>query len=252
VHLFPVQGVSHQSLFSYYSVYILGLLLHHRDYLTLHASAVEIDGGVAAFVGPKGMGKSTTASVFYERGHRILSDDMIACRPRQEEETRVDPGFPWMKLGDEALRGILGRGGDNLERTVPGSSKRIVPLGEQQPNRPLPLRHIYVLGYHDEADSQGVRVEPIGSKQACLFLLSQSFVQMLLNEHSPHPQHLNQCAALPRRVPVSALLRPRSIDALSSVYDTVREDLGAEGPADRHATSSQQVPEAESQGGSCD
>jgi hypothetical protein len=255
VELFPVQGTTYQSLFSYYAVYILGFLLHHRGYLTLHASAVEVDGGAVAFIGPKGMGKSTTASAFYERGHRILSDDMVACRPRLEEAPQIDPGFPWMKLKGEVLRGILGRDGGCLERSVPGSSKKILPTHGQQPSQPLPLQHIYLLGYHEEEEQdvgQDVGIEPVGSKQACLHLLSQSFVQMFLDESAADPQHLEQCAALSRHVSVSALLRPRSMDALSSVYDTVREDLGAVSPADRHTVSSQQVPKAEGQGGSCD
>ena len=230
VRLYPVQGTTHQALFSYYAVYILGFLLHHREFLTLHASAVEVDGGAVAFIGPKGMGKSTTASVFYERGHRILSDDMVACRPRREEAPQTDPGFPWMKLGDNALRGILGRDGSDLERPVPGSSKRIVPIHGQQPSRPLPVRHIYVLGYHEEK-GQDVEVEPVDGKQACLLLLSQSFVQMFLDE-SASSQHLDQCAALSRRVPVSALVRPRSMDALPSVYGTVRRHLESTSPAD--------------------
>lgn len=223
VKMYPLQEVEYRSLFSYYAVYVLGFLLHHREFLTLHASAVEVDGGAVAFIGPKGMGKSTTASVFYERGHRILSDDMVACRPCREETPRTDPGFPWMKLGDKALRGVLGRDGDDLERSVPGSSKRIVPIHGQQPGRPLPLRHIYVLGYHEET-GQDVEIEPVDQKQACLLLLSQSFVQMFLGE-SAGSQHLDQCAALSRRVPVSALARPRSMDALPSVYGAVRRDL---------------------------
>ena len=237
VRLYPVQGTTHQALFSYYAVYILGFLLHHRDYLTLHASAVELDGGAVAFIGPKGMGKSTTASAFYERGHRILSDDMIACRPRLEEVPRTDPGFPWMKLGDEALRGILGRDGGSLDRPVPGSSKRIVPIHGRQPGQPLPLRHIYLLGYHEEK-GQDVEIEPVDHKQACLLLLSQSFVQIFLDE-SAGPQHLDQCAALSRRVPLSALVRPRSMDALASVYGTVRRDLETTSSTDEPTASPQ-------------
>jgi hypothetical protein len=226
VELFPAQETTYQSLFAYYAVYILGFLLHHRGHLTLHASAVEVDGSAVAFMGPKGMGKSTTASVFYNRGHRVLSDDMIACRPRLEEVPRTDPGFPWMKLGEGALCNVLGRSGDDLERSVPGSTKKIFPIEGQQPTRPLPLRHVYVLGYHKDGphEEQDVEIEPIDSKRACILLLSQSFVQMFLDE-SPGSQHLDQCAALSRRVPVSALARPRSMDALPSVYGAVRRDL---------------------------
>ncbi len=226
VEVCPTQETTPSSLFSYYAVYVLGFLLHHREFLTLHASAVEVDGGAVAFIGPKGMGKSTTASVFYDRGHRVLSDDMIACRPRLEEVPQTDPGFPWMKLGEGALCNVLGRSGENLERSVPGSTKKIFPIEGQQPTRPLPLQHVYVLGYHKDGshEEQDVEIEPIDSKRACLLLLSQSFVQMFLDE-SPGSQHLDQCAALSRRVPVSALARPRSMDALPSVYGAVRRDL---------------------------
>ncbi len=43
----------------------LALLLHQRKFLVLHASAVKIDGQAIAFVGEKGMGKSTMAAAFH-------------------------------------------------------------------------------------------------------------------------------------------------------------------------------------------
>ncbi|WP_263784466.1 hypothetical protein [Salinibacter grassmerensis] len=234
VKLFPSQGTTHQSLFEYYAVYIAAFLLHDRDYLTIHASAVEIDGGTIAFVGPKGVGKSTTASLFYEQGHRLLSDDLIACRPSSTDASpHVDPGFPWMKLGERSLSEVLERSGDKLEWTVPGSSKRIVPIHERQPDSPLPLRHVYVLGYHEESsDQQEVKIRQVGTKQACLVLLSNAFVQMFLEETGADPEHLDRCAALARRIPMSVLSRPQSMDALPSVYHTILDDIRATRPSD--------------------
>jgi hypothetical protein len=227
VELCPTERVDPQSLFSYYAVYILGFLLHHRDYLTIHASAVETDGGTIAFVGPKGTGKSTTASFFYTQGHRLISDDLIACRPSSTDAPlHVDSGFPWMKLGEKSLDEVLGQNGNKLERTVPDSSKRIVPTHNRQPDASLPLQHIYVLGYHDDShDGQEVEVRRAAAKEACLVLLSNAFVQMFLEEAGADPEHLNRCATLCERVPVSLLVRPRSMDALPSVYDAVLDDL---------------------------
>lgn len=229
VRLFPLQRVTHRALFEYYAVYVLAVLLHQRDHLTVHASAVAVDGQGIAFVGPSGMGKSTTASLFYKRGHRLLSDDLIACRPSSTDASpHIDPGFPWMKLGEHSLGEVLGRGGDDLERSVPNSSKRMVPTHERQSDAPVPLRRVYVLGYHDDSrDTREVQVRRVTTRKACLILLSNAFVQTFLEEAGADPEHLNRCAALARRVPVSMLGRPQSMDVLPSIYDAVLDDLRA-------------------------
>lgn len=226
VALRPVPHVSHQALFTCYAVYILSFLLHRRGFLTLHASAVVIGDVSVAFIGEKGMGKSTTAASFYAQGDSLLSDDMIACKPREEGVPEVDQGFPWMKLGPVALCDVLDRSGDALDPPAPGSKKRVVPTAGNTPNTSFPLRRIYVLGYYkDSHGKRDVQIRTFGSKQACMFLIANSFVQMLMGRELSDPQHLAQCATLSQRVPMSLLLRPRSMDALPSVYGAVRRDL---------------------------
>lgn len=241
VRLFPIQGTTHRALFEYYAVYILAVLLHQRSYLTLHASAVEVDGQGVAFIGPQGAGKSTTASLFYEKGHKLLSDDLIACLPSSVDgPPHVDPGFPWMKLGEKSLGEVFKRNGDGLERPTPSSSKRVVPAHERQPDAPLPLQHIYVLGYHDDShDSEEVEVKRVGTREACLVLLSNAFVQMFLEGTGADPKHLDRCAALARRIPMSVLGRPQSMDALPSVYNTILDDIRATRPSDSSEDRSQ-------------
>ena len=226
VALRPVPRVSHQSLFTCYAVYILSFLLHRRGFLTLHASAVVIGDVSVAFIGEKGMGKSTTAASFYAQGDSLLSDDMIACRPCEEEVPEVAHGFPWMKLGPAALRDVLDRSSDALDPPAPGSKKRVVPTARNTPDTSFPLRRIYVLGYYkDSHHERDVQIRPFGSKQACMFLIANSFVQMLVGRELSDPQHLAQCAALSRRVPVASLARPQDIGDLSAAYDAVHQDI---------------------------
>ena len=231
VVLFPAPRRSHDELFTIYSVYIAGFLLYYRDYLTLHASAVEVDGSTIAFIGHKGMGKSSTASYFYGQGHRILSDDMIACRPTTGTSgLQVAPGFPWMKLNADALRFSLNQNGANLDRPVPTSDKRMVSVNGQQPESARPLTHIYMLGYHEKDD---VRIESTKQKQACLHLLANSYARRFLRPESSGPRHLSQCVALSKEIYISALLRPREdIGALASVYDLVCRDVHSRNAGD--------------------
>ena len=58
----------------------MGVLLHQRGLLPLHANAVEIDGKAFAFMGASGSGKSTLAAWFHDHGYRIIADDVCAVR----------------------------------------------------------------------------------------------------------------------------------------------------------------------------
>ena len=50
--------------------------MNQRGLLTIHGSAVEINGRGICIAGASGAGKSTTALGLRRRGHRLLVDDM--------------------------------------------------------------------------------------------------------------------------------------------------------------------------------
>ena len=56
---------------------VLGILLQQRGLLVLHGSAVSFNGGVAAFLGNSGWGKSTMAGALAKRGHPVVTDDIV-------------------------------------------------------------------------------------------------------------------------------------------------------------------------------
>lgn len=62
----------------------------------LHASTVDVGGQAIAFAAPGGYGKTTLASAFFRAGHRLLGEDLVACRPATE--TTVWPGAAGVRL----------------------------------------------------------------------------------------------------------------------------------------------------------
>jgi hypothetical protein len=119
----------------------LGLALQQRGFLTLHASAVSIQGAAVAFLGGHGWGKSTMAALLQARGYPVISDDLTALEP---DSNRVVPSFPQLKLWPDAA-GALGHTSQELPLVHPDVDKRALRFSEGFVRDPSPLRRLYLL-----------------------------------------------------------------------------------------------------------
>ncbi len=82
----------------------LGALLHQRELLPLHGSAIKVNDGVCVFVGLSGNGKSTVAAAFRQRGYQVLADDVCVVSIREDGLPLVIPGYPQLKLWADTLK----------------------------------------------------------------------------------------------------------------------------------------------------
>src|SRR5437762_4321461 len=125
---------------------VLAFVLRLRGTTCLHASAVVIGAGAVALVGPSGAGKSTLAASFARRGHRVISDDVLALTPC-DGTFLVQPGLAQIRLWPEAVRALYDSA-DALPRLTPTWDKRFLDLnhdGRRFHNEPLSLLAIYLL-----------------------------------------------------------------------------------------------------------
>ena len=56
-----------------------------RGDISVHAAAVEVGSGAVILAAPSRHGKSTLAMAFQRAGHRVLSEDLVCCRPTTGE-----------------------------------------------------------------------------------------------------------------------------------------------------------------------
>lgn len=115
---------------------IAGVVLHQRDELALHASAIAMDGSAVAFSGASGLGKSTLASAMVLRGYPLLTDDV--CRVQfGDGDASVEPGPPRLRLWPDIVR-RLGKAPEELVAGRANHPKRLLTeIAKETVARPL-------------------------------------------------------------------------------------------------------------------
>lgn len=77
---------------------VFGILLHQREQIVLHASAVRVNGKAVLFCGPSGAGKSTLAAALAQRGYPLMTDDVCAIAVSDSGTPTVHPDGRQLKL----------------------------------------------------------------------------------------------------------------------------------------------------------
>jgi len=119
-------------------------LLHQRNLLPLHVSAVRTPNGVWAFTGESGEGKSTLAGLLHRRfGHELVSDDVSVIDP-DENEPIIYPGPRKLKLWADALD-HLDFNGCKMVRDLSNTEKFQIYLTSEGKYQPESLHGLVVL-----------------------------------------------------------------------------------------------------------
>jgi hypothetical protein len=199
---------------------VLGVLLHQRDRLILHASAVAMTGAAVGFLGGSGSGKSTTAAALHARGFGLVTDDVLALDPGGPDGPVAYPGVPQLKLWPDAATAV-GDDPDALPRLRPGDDKRARHALAGFRPEPLPLWRLYVL-----TDAERAGIDALSPRDAVIELVRYSYTPGLLQVLGP-ARHFRQCARLAAQVPVRRLRRPHSLAALAHLAAMVDEDIAS-------------------------
>lgn len=202
------------------------VLLYQRGNFVLHSSAVEINGGAVCFLGNKGDGKSTMASLLCRRGHQLLSDDTVAIDFPNQGVPVVLPGFPQIKLYPDAITATSDDDPIDLPEIASNVNKRS-RSEENFSNLARPLRAIYILREGPE-----ISIELLPPQQAIPFMISNSYMARFSRdwmENGIAAANLRHCTSIVMGTPVYLLRRPRDLSSLEKVAIAVEENSIEEG-----------------------
>ena len=209
----PLAGSSARSVRLFLLGTVFGALCQQRRLLPLHASAIEVDGQCVAFAGPSGVGKSTLAAYFHDRGYNVMSDDICVVSLDIQGRPRAWPGIPRLKLWREAAD-ALARDVTALEIDLEGMEKYHFPTDRGASQASLPLRRIYILREPRLPGQEGIAL--LTGTTAFEALLANTYRRHLLAPMGQAAGHFAICAALIKHSGVYSAWRRKGFDVFAA------------------------------------
>jgi hypothetical protein len=190
---------------------VLGILLRLRGWTCLHASAAVIHGRAHVFVGAEGAGKSTLAATLAARGHRILTDDVVALQKR-DEQWFVHAGYPRIRLWEDAVAGLGLPDGQILSPSAATSRYQLdLEHASAFASEPAPVGRVYLLEYGTGGTAP--ELLPADPAAALTRLAANTFARRVLDRRELAAE-FELLVDLARVVPVHVLRRPAGLSAL--------------------------------------
>lgn len=199
---------------------VLAFLLQDRGVFSLHAAAVACRGRALAFIGHNGYGKSTLASFFLQKGHSLITDDILPLVEKDNSLIAM-PVCPAMNLWSQTLAQLKKPRpiAPNDQSNISKRRYSLKNLKLQFAKSEAPLGAIYFLRPTIEA-GHPVRITPIPKARSLIELLSNTRANSMI-EGSKQKQLLKTYADLVSRIPVCQLEYTRGFDLLPKLYDEI-------------------------------
>lgn len=178
----------------------MGIALHQRGDLPLHANSVVLDGRAFAMMGASGAGKSTLTQWMMAQGLPVLGDDVCAVRFDPDGIPIAYPGVPRLRLWQDALdhRGVSSEGLRPSYPSDPDYRKFDLPVAmEAMAMEGRPLRGIFCL------EKGGIfSIEPLSGTSAVEALFAHTYRGQFVSEVGDPGRHWQACVSLAQAVPI--------------------------------------------------
>jgi hypothetical protein len=146
----PLQANDSKSLRLFLLNSVMSALLYQRDKVMLHASAIEVEDGVALFCGPANSGKSALAAGMQLRGYQIFSDEVCLIAPSVDNNFEATASYPVYKLWSDTFKKTCIKLPDDDYKIRPELGKYGIFYHENFSTDARTIKHVFVLNRHQQ------------------------------------------------------------------------------------------------------
>jgi len=202
---------------------VFGILLHQREQIVLHASAVEVNGKAVVFCGASGAGKSTLAAALAHRGYPVVTDDVCGVSLHGDVPT-VHPDGRQLKLWTQAIARLelTERRGARVRRKL----EKFFIDPHNVTTEPLPLGALYFLRETRPPHAGGISQPNI--VDATLLLRRGAYRPLLVRQFDQKAAYFHAAARIANTAGIYHLTRALDFAAMPDVIASLEchwEDL---------------------------
>jgi hypothetical protein len=199
----------------------MGVALLQRKILPLHGSAFFINGTAYAIIGDSGVGKSTLASVFLNKGFELLTDDVIAVTFSQTNVPIVSPSYPQQKLWENSLK-EFNMDCSRYTSLYKRERKFAIPVESNFLEFPAPLAGIFEL---KKCEENQLRIEKINGLERLKTLYENTYRNLLIPQLDLFYWHLEVSTRLVQFVDIDRISRPTDRFTAFEIADLILNEI---------------------------
>lgn len=222
----PLPGADEKSIRLFMLSNAMAAILHQRNMIPLHASAVHYEDGVVLFCGRSGAGKSTTATALQKQGYKVFSDDVCVLK-EVDGELMVLPSYPMMKLWEDSFVkvGMVMAGEEDKIR--PHLPKYARWYHSEFGIDPMPVKQIFIIDPSNQAAE--VSIKKTGAIEAFQELQKNTYRPVQTISMKKRDIHFMMVSKLAASAPVAKIIRPQHGNSIEELAGYIHSVLKGEG-----------------------
>jgi hypothetical protein len=225
----PQPGADEKSIRLFLLSNCMAAILHQRNTIPLHASAVFHDDGVILFCGHSGAGKSTIVTALQAKGYKVFSDDVCVLRTAEDNDGLIVavPSYPMMKLWVDSFVKTGIEMAAESDRLRPNLAKFARFYHEDYEIAPRPIKQIFMLD--TSSLEQNATIKKMASMESFNALQRNTYRHVQMNAMKKRDFHFNIVSKLTATVPVYRISRPQHINTVNEVVALIESNLPTNG-----------------------
>lgn len=216
----PEEGIAAEDLTAFLTGSVLGILLHLRQSVVLHASAVLVGDRAVLFCGASGAGKSTICAALGKRGYPMLSDDLCVLAQGADGHLWVESDGRQHKLWERSVRGL------DLDQSKGAGVRHQINKFYVHPQAvhvdAAPVARLYQLVEQRNGEASGI--EPLALADAAIMVRQNAFRPRMMWQLEQKTDYFRVAAHLYAHARFARFRRPFDFSSIEQGLDMLEGD----------------------------